>query len=162
MVFPNHQLPVTDHRFLELVFCGRRPYKESMLRIFLLLFVTLPLLELYVLIRVGAGIGGVATIALCLFTAALGAFLVRLQGLQTLLAARKAMMRGEPIGMHALHGAALVVAGFLLLTPGFITDTLGFLLLIPPLRNWLFHRFILPPKSWIDIEVIEDEPWHLP
>ncbi len=133
-----------------------------MIRLFFILLVSLPLLELYVLIRVGAGIGGLSTIALCLFTAGLGALLVRLQGLQTLLSARQAMMRGEPVGMHALHGAALVVAGFLLLTPGFITDTIGFALLIPPLRAWFFHRFLTPPKPWVDVEVVKEDPWHLP
>lgn len=108
-----------------------------MLRILFILFVLLPLLELYVLIEVGSGIGGLTTIVLCLLTAALGGLIIRVQGLQTLLQARQSMAQAQhhELAAHAMHGFLLVVAGVLLFIPGFISDTLGFLLLVPPLRS---------------------------
>ena len=66
-----------------------------MLRLLFLLFITIPLLELWLLIEVGSGIGGLSTIALCLLTAALGGFLIRYQGLSTLVDAQKRMAQGE-------------------------------------------------------------------
>ena len=105
--------------------------------IFLLLLLGLPLLELYVLIRVGSDIGALPTVMLTIFTAVVGIGLVRLQGFSTLMKVRVAMDRGEVPAMEMLEGATLLVAGFFLLFPGFITDTLGFLCLIPPLRRWV-------------------------
>ncbi len=115
-----------------------------MLRLMFLLFITAPLAELYVLIRVGAGIGGLNTILLCLLTAALGGLIIRWQGLATLLDARHRLAMGELPAEHAVHGALLALAGLFLFTPGFITDTAGFLLLTPPVRRWLVHRLIPP------------------
>lgn len=100
-----------------------------------LLFVGVPLVELYILIQVGQVVGALATIALCILTAALGAGLIRLQGLQTLMRARRNLDQGMAPAMEMLEGVALAVAGGLLLTPGFATDVLGFALLIPPLRR---------------------------
>ena len=112
-----------------------------MLRIIFFLFITLPLLELWVLIEVGSGIGGLPTIALCLFTAALGGLLIRWQGMNTLIDAQKRMMRGEMPVDHGLHGLMIAFSGLLLFTPGFITDSIGFLLLFPPFRNLIIRRF---------------------
>ncbi len=113
-----------------------------MLRLSFILFITLPLLELYVLIQVGDDIGGLNTIALCLLTAFVGGMLIRWQGLMTLMDARKRMAAGNVPAEHAFHGILLTLAGVLLFTPGFITDSAGFLLLVPPLRRWLIHRFL--------------------
>ena len=136
-----------------------------MLRILFLLFITIPLLELYVLIEVGSGIGGFATIALCLLTAAIGGFLIRMQGLSTLIDAQRRMAHGELPADHGFHGLLLALAGLLLFTPGFITDTLGFLLLVPPLRQWLINHFIpvAPGKDSgiIDVEVIDHHDRHI-
>jgi len=139
-----------------------------MLRILFLLFITIPLLELYVLIEVGSGIGGLPTILLCLFTAALGGMIIRWQGLTTLLDAQKRMTMGELPAEHGFHGLLLGLAGLLLFTPGFITDTAGFLLLIPPLRSYIINR-LLPIQQIgksarsdiIDAEIISQEK-HLP
>ena len=109
---------------------------------FLLLFVGLPLFELYFLIQVGAEIGAIPTIALTVFTAVLGGLLVRLQGLTTLLRVREAMDRGETPALEMLEGALLLLAGFFLLLPGFFTDAVGFLLLVPPLRRSLLLRYL--------------------
>ncbi|MCU7959655.1 MAG: FxsA family protein [gamma proteobacterium symbiont of Bathyaustriella thionipta] len=108
----------------------------------LLVLISVPMIELYVLISVGSEIGAFSTIALTLFTAALGIWLVRLQGLGTALRAREAMARGETPAMEMMEGALLSVAGFMLLFPGFISDSLGFLLLLPPLRKWLVLNWI--------------------
>jgi len=113
-----------------------------MLKIILFLFVAIPLLELYVLIEVGSGLGGFTTIALCLLTAALGGLLIRIQGIKTLLAAQQQAAHGQLPAEHALHGILLAVAGLSLFLPGFITDSLGFLLLIPAFRLFLMRFFI--------------------
>ncbi len=132
-----------------------------MFRLLLLLFVIVPLIELYVLIEVGRGIGGIATILLCVFTALLGGLLIRLQGLMTLLSAQRELASGGLPAEHVLHGLMLGIAGLLLFTPGFITDALGFLLLIPAVRHLLILRFVVSPvmrsrqhDGIIDVEVI--------
>ena len=116
-----------------------------MLRILFVLFVAVPLIELYVLIEVGSGIGGFTTIALCLFTAAMGGLIIRWQGLQTLLQARQSMASGQQqqLAAHSFHGLMLVIAGVLLFFPGLITDAIGFLLLIPFVRNMLMPSRIV-------------------
>ena len=136
-----------------------------MLRIIFFLFITIPLLELWVLIEVGSGIGGIFTIALCLLTAALGGFLIRWQGMSTLLDAQKRMAHGEIPADHGFHGLIIAFSGLLLFTPGFITDTAGFLLLFPPFRRLLVNKFIPASQqrqsTVIDAEVIHDEK-HIP
>lgn len=107
-----------------------------------LLFVALPLLELYVLIQVGSAIGAITTVALVVFSAVLGTLLVRHQGLQTLQNARRSMERGEPPAIEMLEGVMLVVGGIALLIPGFITDVLGLLLLLAPLRRALIIKLV--------------------
>jgi len=107
------------------------------LLIFLLLFVGVPLTELYFLIKVGAQIGAFPTIFLTVFTALLGGWMVRLQGFSTLQRVREAMERGEMPAIEMLEGAILLICGVLLLLPGFITDVVGFIFLIPPVRRWL-------------------------
>ena len=123
-----------------------------LLRILFILFVVVPLTELYVLIEVGSDIGGFATIALCLFTAALGGLIIRIQGLQTLMQARQSManMQQEKLAEHSAHGLMLVIAGILLFFPGLITDTLGFLLLIPSVRRLLMPKYLLAGASYDD------------
>ena len=105
--------------------------------IFLLLLVGAPLVELYVLIEVGSQIGALPTILLSVFTAILGAALVRLQGVSVLLRVQETLARGEAPALEMLEGAVLMMAGVMLLFPGFITDIIGFLMLIPPLRRRL-------------------------
>ncbi len=135
-----------------------------MIRFLFLLFVLTPLLELYLLIEVGGQIGGLSTILLCLATAALGGFLVRLQGIQMLFSARREMASGHVPAESGLHGLMLVVAGLLLLTPGFFTDSIGFILLIPAFRGWLINRmFPHQPgrQTWIEAEIIQHDDPHL-
>jgi len=105
--------------------------------LFLLLFVGIPLIELYFLIQVGSEIGAFSTIFLTIFTALLGGWMVRAQGFSTLMRVREAMERGETPAIEMMEGAVLLVCGILLLLPGFITDAVGFVFLIPPFRRWL-------------------------
>ncbi|GAB3027741.1 FxsA family protein [Bowmanella dokdonensis] len=109
-----------------------------------LLFVAMPIIEIALLIEVGERIGGWSTVGLVILTAAIGAFLVRQQGLATLMQARQKMEQGQIPGQEMLEGLMLAVAGVLLLTPGFITDTFGLLLVLPLTRpfiaRWLMKR----------------------
>lgn len=109
-------------------------------QLLLLLFLAIPLAELFLLIEVGSHIGALATIGLCIGTALLGATLVRSQGLATLRKVQESLNRQEVPAVAMLEGAFLLVAGFCLMTPGLITDTIGFLCLIPPLRLTLIEK----------------------
>ncbi|MCP1726364.1 UPF0716 protein FxsA [Natronospira proteinivora] len=106
----------------------------------LLLFFGVPLVELYILIQVGQSIGALSTILLCILTAVAGATLIRMQGLSTLMRARRNLDQGMAPAMEMLEGVALAIAGGLLLTPGFATDVLGFFMLIPALRRLAIKR----------------------
>jgi UPF0716 protein FxsA len=120
-----------------------RPLHETPhLIIFLLLFVSIPIFELYLLIRVGSMIGALPTIGLTILTAVMGGALVRLQGLSVLGRVRASLDRGEVPALEMLDGALLLIAGFLLLLPGFVTDALGFLLLVPQVRRLVIDRYV--------------------
>ncbi len=105
--------------------------------ILFLLFLATPLLEVFVFIKVGGVIGLWPTIGIVVLTALLGATLWRAQGLAVWARAQAALGRGELPVAEVTDGAFLLVAGALLLTPGFITDAIGFLLFLPPVRHWL-------------------------
>ena len=112
------------------------------MRYLLLLFIAMPVLEMWVLINVGSQIGALATIALVLLTALIGVGLLREQGFETLLRGRQKLQSGElPTGEIA-EGLILAVSGALLLTPGFITDVLGFLGLAKPPRVILARKLM--------------------
>ncbi len=112
------------------------------LLIFLLLFVGIPLFELYWLIEVGSYIGTIPTIFLTVFTAVLGGLLVRMQGLATAIKVQKSMAMGEMPAVEMLEGVVLLACGFLLLLPGFFTDVIGFLALVPGVRRWAILAFL--------------------
>jgi UPF0716 protein FxsA len=99
------------------------------------LFVAVPLVELYLLFRLNDWTGSpIATIGLILFTGFLGAWLARQQGLSTLRRIQTAASEGRMPGAELLDGGMILVAGALLLTPGILTDAFGFSLLFPPCR----------------------------
>ena len=104
------------------------------------LFLLVPFVEIALFVTVGAWLTLWPTLAICLFTGVLGAFLVRWQGLGVLRDIRAAGPAGDPLSPMA-HGALILIGGFMLMLPGFFTDTLGFLLMIPPLRRVLI-RFL--------------------
>lgn len=104
-----------------------------------LIFVVVPLTEIGVFISVGGEIGVGWTLILCVLTAILGGSLVRYQGLHTLGSARARLDTGALPLDELFDGLCIIVAGALLLTPGFVTDTLGFALLVPQFRRLLMH-----------------------
>ncbi len=110
---------------------------------FLAIFVAMPIIEIAVFIQAGELIGLWPTIGVVVLTAIIGTSLMRAQGLQTLAKAQSQMDQGEmPIGAM-FDGICILVAGVLLLTPGFVTDTFGFLLLVPPLRQLIGAKVIM-------------------
>ncbi len=102
--------------------------------ILFLLFVIIPLLEIAAFIKIGEAIGVIPTLLGCVVTAVIGAFLVRLQGFGVLRRGQEVFARGELPVDELAHGVMILVAGVLLMTPGYVTDTMGFLLLVPPVR----------------------------
>lgn len=108
-----------------------------------LLFLTVPLAEIYVLLEVGSVLGVLPTVTAVVLTAVIGAALVRAQGFSTLMRIRASLDAGELPAVAMLEGAFLLVAGALLLTPGFLTDAIGFAFLCPPVRRTLIERFLI-------------------
>jgi UPF0716 protein FxsA len=102
--------------------------------ILLFIFITVPLLEIYLLISVGQIIGGWNTVALVVLTAVIGTVVLRYQGGQVLVRLRRQMEEGTLPAFVLLEGVVLIIAGALLLTPGFFTDAVGFAFLFPPIR----------------------------
>lgn len=106
-----------------------------------LLFIGMPLIEMALLIWVGGRIGIWPTLAIVILTGMAGATLVRRQGLAVWRAAQDRLAAGSLPTREIAYGAMLLVAGAFLLTPGFLTDIVGFALLIPWVREWLRLRF---------------------
>lgn len=119
--------------------------------ILLFLFIFVPVAEISLLINVGKAIGGLNTIVFVIFTAVLGAYLVKAQGIATLNNLQNEMNAGRVPAMQMAEGVALLFAGAVLLTPGFITDALGFSLLIPPIRQaiiaWVMKKGIIKAQT---------------
>lgn len=125
-----------------LAFRGRCTHIADMAGRLLLLFIALPLAETCLLIEVGSRIGALPTILAVIATAVIGSQLMRRQGMETLREIQRRQQRGEIPAGPMLEGVALLIAGVLLITPGFISDTLGFLLLVPPLRTRLARALL--------------------
>ncbi|ROR21845.1 UPF0716 protein FxsA [Vibrio crassostreae] len=113
-----------------------------MFPILLLLFIFVPIIEIGVFIQVGGFLGLWPTIALVLITAFVGASLVRSQGIQTLMSVQGRLQQGEMPAQQILEGVMLAVAGVLLLTPGFMTDALGMLVLLPAPRAMIAKKMM--------------------
>ncbi|MDJ0943373.1 MAG: FxsA family protein [Kiloniellales bacterium] len=105
--------------------------------ILFLLFLLVPLIEIGVFIEVGGLIGLLPTLGLILLTAVLGTWQLRAQGLSTLARARQQMEQGQLPAQELYDGFCLIIAGALLLTPGFVTDAVGFALFVPAFRRLL-------------------------
>lgn len=114
------------------------------------LFIVVPLLEIFAFIQVGSVIGALPTLALIVLTAAAGVLLVRWQGIKVVLEARRSLARNELPLLAVVHGSLLLLAGLLLLTPGFVTDAAGFLLLIPPVRSLVARRV----SDWLRVRTV--------
>ncbi|MEM1199567.1 MAG: FxsA family protein [Pseudomonadota bacterium] len=102
--------------------------------IFLLIFILVPILEIWLFIQVDSLIGLWPTLASVVLTAVIGTWLMRMQGFQVLMQARGALEQSQFPLEQVIHGVFLLIAGLLLLTPGFFTDAIGFACLVPPLR----------------------------
>jgi UPF0716 protein FxsA len=113
-----------------------------MFRSLFILFLLVPLIEIYFLIQVGEVIGAGWTIFLVVATAVLGAGLLRMQGFNTLQRAQTSMAQGQLPAVEMLEGVALLCSGAMLLTPGFFTDAIGFILLVPVIRQALIKRVL--------------------
>jgi UPF0716 protein FxsA len=109
-------------------------------KLLLLLFIAVPAVEIALFIQVGGWIGTWPTLGLILATAIIGSVLLRRQGMAMVMTIRDKLNRGEAPRAELVEGVVLVIAGAFLLTPGFFTDTVGFLLLVPPLRQWAARR----------------------
>lgn len=111
----------------------------------LLLFILVPIAELALLVEMGKRVGFPATLGLIIFTGVLGAWLARQQGLGVLSKIRLELDQGRLPTGHLVDGALILVAGAVLMTPGILTDALGFFCLIPPgrklLKDYLGRRF---------------------
>lgn len=118
----------------------------------LFIFMLVPVVEMWILIEVGGWIGALPTIALVVLTAVLGLSLLKHQGLSTLMNARQKMGEGSIPASELVSGVMIAVGGALLLTPGFVTDAVGFALLIPQTRQWLLLKLVNRYRDKIIIE----------
>ena len=138
--------------------------------VLLALFIVVPLVEIFLFIKVGGAIGALPTVVLVILTALIGVSLLRMQGLRTMARFQQQMASGELPANTMLEGAALLFGGALLLTPGFLTDAIGFLCLIPYTRqtliHWIMSKFIVQQhftsytsstSSYHDPNIIEGE-----
>jgi UPF0716 protein FxsA len=124
----------------------------------LLIILFVPLLEIYLFIEIGGQIGAFNTILIILFTAIVGIYFVRLQGLSTLKSGVTQIYQNQIPVYEMMSGAALAVAAVLLIVPGFATDLVGFILIIPLTRNLVF-KFLKKKytKKRIKDDLIEGE-----
>jgi UPF0716 protein FxsA len=110
-----------------------------------MLFIAVPAVEIYLLITVGTEIGALATMGIIITTGVCGAALARHQGLSAMRGLARATAGESSIGRAGVEAALVLVAGVLLLTPGFVTDGVGFALLMPPVRRlatgWIIARY---------------------
>ena len=114
-----------------------------MMRYWPILFFLIPVLEVYLLIQVGSAIGAGWTILLVIATAVLGVNLLRQQGLHTLMKANQAMAQGQVPAMEMMEGFLLAIGGVCLITPGFFTDAVGFICLLPTTRKGIIRYLLL-------------------
>ena len=132
---------------------------------FFLIFIGLPALEIFLMIKIGSKVGALNVIALIFLTAIIGLYYAKLQGIETLKSGMANMYQNKLPAYELLSGASIAVAALLLIIPGFITDFIGFLILIPFTRRIIF-RITLKNKdktnmsnkhNTIDGEIIDDK-----
>ena len=131
-----------------------------------LLIISIPIIEIYLLIKIGSEIGAITTILLIFSTAIIGVYYAKYEGLNTLKSGFQQLSKNETPAYEVISGAAIAFAALLLIIPGFATDILGFLLVFPPSRNLIFKIFSkklknknLKKNNFIDgeFEDIDDE-----
>ena len=130
---------------------------------FFLVFIGIPALEVYLLIKMGSMVGAINTIALIFLTAIIGVYLAKIQGLKTLKSGMINLYQNKLPIYEILSGASIAIAALFLIVPGFFTDFLGFLLLIPFTRKFIFNiaiknkdnRNINKKNETIDAEIVD-------
>ena len=107
----------------------------------LLLIILVPAIEIYLLIKIGSQIGAISTILLIFTTAFVGIYYAKYEGLNTLKSGFAQLSKNEAPTYQVISGAAIAVAALLLIIPGFVTDILGFLIIFPISRKFIFNNF---------------------
>tara|TARA_B100000989_G_C19519224_1_gene463242 strand:- start:2148 stop:2573 length:426 start_codon:yes stop_codon:yes gene_type:complete len=125
----------------------------------LLLIILIPILEIYLFIKIGSQIGAFTTISLIFFTAIIGVFYARYEGLNTLRSGVSQLYKNQMPLFQLMSGAALAVAAILLIIPGFATDILGFLIIFPLTRKIFFYFLAKRKKTevYVKDDLIEGE-----
>ena len=126
----------------------RHGVMDMLLKLFLA-FTLIPVLEIYLLIKIGHYLGAFNTVVVVIVTGLLGASLARHEGIRTMIRVRESMNRGELPAEEMLDAVLIFIAGIVLLTPGFITDLAGIAILIPNARSWLKRRMRTRFEEWI-------------
>ena len=114
---------------------------------FFLIFIVLPALEIFFMIKIGSEIGAFSTLALIFLTAILGVFFARVQGIQTLKSGIVNLYQNKTPVYEIISGASIAFAAVLLIIPGFLTDLIGFILLVPFTRKILFKMVLRNNKT---------------
>ena len=122
---------------------------------FFLFFIGLPALEIFLLIKIGGQVGALNTVALIFLTAIIGIYFAKLQGIQTLKSGMLNLYQNKIPIYEMMSGASIAIAALLLIVPGFFTDLIGFLLLIPFTRKLLF-KVAFKNKPMKDLKKQED------
>ena len=125
----------------------------------LLLIILVPILEIYLFIKIGGQIGAFTTISLIFVTAIIGVYYARYEGLNTLRSGVSQLYKNQMPLFELISGAALAVAAFLLILPGFATDLLGFLIIFPFTRKIIFNLFTKTKQNevYVKDDLIEGE-----
>ena len=122
---------------------------------FFLLFIGLPALEIFLLIKIGGQVGALNTVALIFLTAIIGIYFAKLQGIQTLKSGMINLYQNKMPVYEMMSGASIAIAALLLIIPGFLTDLIGFFLLIPFTRK-IFFKLAFKNKSMTNIKKEND------
>ena len=113
----------------------------------ILLIILVPVIEIYLLIKIGSQIGAITTIFLIFLTAIVGIYYAKYEGLNTLRSGFSQLSKNETPAYEVISGAAIAFAALLLIIPGFATDIFGFLLIFPISRKFIFNKFTKKFKS---------------
>ena len=122
---------------------------------FFLLFIGLPALEIFLLIKIGGQVGALNTVVLIFLTAIIGIYFAKLQGVKTLKSGMVNLYQNKMPIYEMMSGASIAIAALLLITPGFFTDSIGFLLLIPFTRR-IFFKLAFKNKPMTDVKKDND------
>ena len=131
---------------------------------FFLIFLAIPALEIFLMIKIGGKIGALSTISLVFFTAVIGVYFAKIEGIKTIRSGFSNLYQNKTPIYEIISGASIAIAALLLIIPGFFTDTVGFLLLIPITRKFLINLLVRKnikvnnnESKTLDGEIIEDK-----